>query len=139
MRFHVGPLPDFDMTTIQATRQVSVVLVVQNVDLYLAEAIESILAQTFTEFEFIILDFGSTDRSSEIATAYAARDCRIRLHHIRSCGLAEARNAGCALAKGKYIAIQDADDISLPDRLQRQVEFMEMHTDVGLEIGRAHV
>jgi hypothetical protein len=111
---------------------VSVVMVVRDVERYLAEAIESILGQTFTDFELIILDFGSTDRSKEIAADYAARDRRISLHETPTCGLAEARNAGSALAQGKYIAVQDADDVSLADRLQCEVEFMEKHPEIGL-------
>jgi glycosyltransferase involved in cell wall biosynthesis len=116
---------------------VSVVMVVRNVDRFLAEAIESILGQTFTDFEFVILDFGSTDRSQAIAATYAARDNRIRLHEVPNCGLAEARNAACFLAEGQYIAIQDADDMSVPNRLLRQVEFMEKHQDFGLLGGAA--
>jgi len=111
---------------------VSVVMVVRNVDRFLAEAIESILSQSFADFEFVILDFGSTDRSKAIASSYAARDNRIRLHEVPACGLAEARNAVCFLAQGQYIAIQDADDISMSDRLLWQVEFLEKHRDVGL-------
>jgi hypothetical protein len=116
---------------------VSVVMVVRNVDRFLAEAVESILGQTFTDFEFVILDFGSTDRSKAIASTYAAQDNRIRLHEVPNCGLAEARNAACFLAEGQYIAIQDADDISMPDRLLWQVEFMEKHPDFGLLGGAA--
>lgn len=116
---------------------VSVAMVVRNVDRYLAEAIESILGQTFTDFEFIILDFGSTDQSKAIASSYAALDQRIRVHEVQNCGVAEARNAACFLAQGQYIAIQDADDISMPDRLLRQVEFMESHEDFGLLGGAA--
>jgi len=111
---------------------VSVVMVVCNVDRFLAESIESILGQTFTEFEFIIVDFGSTDKSKAIASDYAAKDGRIRLHGIPNCSLPEARNAGCSLAQGEYIAIMDADDVSLPDRLLWQVEFMEKHPEVGV-------
>ncbi len=116
---------------------VSVVMVVRNVDRFLAEAVESILSQTFTDFEFIILDFGSTDQSKAITSSYAARDERIRVHEVPNCELGEARNAACFLAEGKYIAIQDADDVSLPDRLLWEVEFMEKHPDVGLLGGAA--
>ncbi len=116
---------------------VSVVMVVRNVDRFLAEAIDSILSQTLADFEFVILDFGSTDRSKEIAARYGARDSRIRLHDIPPCGLAEARNAACFLAEGQYIAIQDADDISMPDRLLWEVEFMRKHPDLGLLGGAA--
>jgi hypothetical protein len=109
----------------------SVVMVTCNVERFLAEAIESILAQTFRDFEFIIVDFGSTDDSKRIAASYAAKDSRIRLHEIPHCGLAEARNAGCFLAQGRYIAVMDADDISLQDRLTSEIDFMEKHPEVG--------
>jgi hypothetical protein len=110
-------------------------MVVCNVERFLAEAIESILGQTFREFEFIIVDFGSTDRSKEIIASYAAKDSRIKLHQIPHCRLAEARNASCFLAQGEYIAIMDADDVSLPDRLMWQVDFMEKHPRVGVVCG----
>jgi hypothetical protein len=106
-------------------------MVVCNVDRYLAEAIESILAQTFRAFEFIIVDFGSTDTSKSIISKHAAIDNRIRFYEISHCGLAEARNAACSLAKGKYVAIMDADDVCLPERLAWQVDFMEGHPGVG--------
>src|SRR5215471_1046885 len=94
---------------------VSVVLVVCNVDRFLAESIESILAQTFREFEFIIVDFGSTDRSIVIISDYVAADNRIQFHTVPHCGLGEARNIGCSLAQGRYIALMDADDVSVPE------------------------
>lgn len=111
---------------------VSVVLVACNVERFLAESIESILNQTFSEFEFIIVDFGSTDGSKAIASTYAAKDSRIRLHEIAHCSLVDARNAACFLAQGRYIAIMDADDVSVPDRLMREVAFMEEHPEIGL-------
>jgi cellulose synthase/poly-beta-1,6-N-acetylglucosamine synthase-like glycosyltransferase len=112
-------------------------MVVCNVEHYLAESIESVLGQTFCDFEFIILDFGSSDNSKVIASSYAASDSRIRLEDIPHCGLAEARNAGCSLARAKYIAIMDADDVSLPDRLLREVDFMEKHPGCGVVGGAA--
>jgi hypothetical protein len=112
--------------------RISVVMVTCNVERFLAESIESILGQTFTNFEFIIVDFGSTDRTIPIITSYAAKDSRVRLHEIPTCGLAQARNTGCFFARGEYIAIMDADDISLPDRLQLEIVFMEEHSEVGL-------
>jgi hypothetical protein len=111
---------------------VSVVLVVCNVDRFLAESIESILAQTFRDFEFIVVDYGSTDATKEIVTRYAHEDSRVRMHEIPHCGLGEARNAACLLAQGRYIALMDADDVSLPERLQLEVAFMEQHPNVGL-------
>ena len=111
---------------------VSVVMVVCNVERFLVEAIESILQQTFKEFEFIIVDYGSTDSTKDIVKRYAGKDARVRMHQIPHCGLGEARNAACLLAQGRYIALMDADDVSLPDRLQLEVAFMEQHPDVGL-------
>jgi len=111
---------------------VSVVMVVCNVERFLAEAIESILAQTFRDFEFIIVDYGSADRSKSIISSFAAKDERIKLHEVPNCSLPEARNAGCFLAQGKYIALIDADNVSLPDRLKWGVEFMEKHPKVGV-------
>lgn len=111
---------------------VSVVMVTRNADRFLAESIDSILGQSFRDFEFIIVDFGSTDKTKAIVSGYAARDSRIRLHEVPNCGLSEARNAGCLLARGKYIAIMDADDISVPNRLTLEVDFMEKHPRVGV-------
>jgi GT2 family glycosyltransferase len=112
-------------------------MIVRNVEVFLAEAIESILSQSFTDFEFLILDFGSNDRSKAIASNYASRDSRVRLHETQPCGIAEARNAVCYLARGQYIAIQDADDVSFRDRLLLQVDFMEKYRDVSLLGGAA--
>ena len=115
-----------------STPLVSVAMVVCNVDRYLAEAIESILAQTFQDLEFIIVDFGSTDNSKSIISRYAATDRRVKFGQIPHCGLAEARNAACFLAQGKYIAIMDADDVAVRERLLWQVGFMENHPEVGV-------
>jgi len=109
---------------------VSVAMVVRNVERFLAESIESILAQTYRKFEFVIVDFGSTDNSQAIVAKYAEKDERVRLYQVLPCGLAEARNAAVAFAKGKYTAIMDADDVSLPERLSLQVQFMEAHPEV---------
>jgi hypothetical protein len=111
---------------------ISVVMVIRNVERFLAEAIKSVLCQTFKDFEFIIVDFGSTDKSKAIAASYAATDSRIMLHEIPTCSLTEARNAACLLAQGQYIAIMDSDDISAPDRLASELDFMEKHAEVGL-------
>jgi hypothetical protein len=111
---------------------VSVVMVICNVERFLAEAIESILSQTFCDFEFIIVDFGSTDKSKDITASYAANDNRIRLSTIPQCSYIEAKIAACSLPRGRYIAIQDADDVSLPNRLGAEVDFMEKHPEVGL-------
>ena len=110
---------------------VSVVMAVRNVERFLAEAIESILSQTYSNFEFVITDFGSTDNSKSIISRYAANDTRIRFHEIPACTLPVARNAGCSLARGEYIAVMDADDVCLPDRLASEVEFLKRHPEVA--------
>lgn len=99
---------------------------------FLPQTIESVLGQSFREFEFIIVDYGSTDNSKQILAKYAESDPRIQLHEIPECPLVEARNAGCSLAQGRYIAVQDADDVSLPDRFQLEVEFLESHAEYGM-------
>jgi len=114
---------------------VSVVMVACNVDRFLAESIESVLGQSFRDFEFIIVDFGSTDRSKSIISSYAAIDSRIKFHEIPNCVLPAARNMSCSLAQGRYIAVMDADDICLPDRLRLEVAFMEEHPEIGLAGG----
>ena len=111
---------------------ISVVMVVCNVDRFLAEAIESILGQTFREFEFIIVDFGSTDRTKAIVSSYAAKDSRIRLHEIPQCGWLRRAMRVVLSRKAKYIAIMDADDVSVPERLTWQIEFMEKHPEVSV-------
>ena len=111
---------------------VSVAMVTRNVERFLPEAIESILNQTFTDLEFVIVDFGSTDASKSIISSYQLKDHRIKLHEIPSCTLSEARNVSCSLSTGRYIAIMDADDVALPHRLECQLEFLEKHPEVGV-------
>lgn len=107
--------------------QISVVMSVYNGEKYLGEAIESILNQTFKDFEFIIINDGSTDKSLEIIKSY--KDERIVIIDQKNMGLAKALNNGIKIAKGKYIARMDADDISMPNRLEIQYDFMERHPE----------
>jgi predicted O-methyltransferase YrrM len=116
----------------KAAPLVSVATVVCNMERFLAESIESILGQTFRGFEFIIVDFGSTDGSQSIVTRYQAKDDRIKFHVILPCNLSEARNACCFRARGKYLALLDADDVALPHRLARQVDYLESHSGIGI-------
>jgi len=107
---------------------ISVVMSVFNGESFLKEAVDSILGQTFSDFEFIIIDDASEDSSREIILSY--RDPRIVLvENERNLGLTKSLNAGISRARGKYIARMDADDISLPERFERQVEFMEANPD----------
>ena len=103
-----------------------------NSERFLAEAIESILTQTFTDFELIIVDDGSTDGSADIIRAYAEQDSRIRFVQLaENMGDAGARNASIARASGEYITGMDSDDISLPERLQKQVDFLQTNPEIG--------
>jgi len=102
-----------------------------NAEKFLAEAIESILSQTYRDFELLIINDGSSDRSGEIIKSYS--DARIRLFENESnIKLIATLNKGIDLSAGEYIARMDADDISLPERLAKQVEYLDQHPSVGL-------
>jgi len=109
---------------------VTVVLPLYQAAEFLAEAIESLLAQSFTDFELIAVDDGSTDGSIRILEDLAKRDSRLIVHRRRHAGVIPARNAGLALARGELIACMDADDVSLPDRLALQVSALTAQPDV---------
>lgn len=104
---------------------ISVIMPVYNAERYIAEAVESILAQTFTDFEFLIIDDGSTDGSLEILERYAAQDARIRLRSRPNTGYVVALNEMLADARGEFIARMDADDISKPERFAIQLRLFE--------------
>jgi len=109
--------------------EVSVCMPVFNAERYLPEAIETILSQTFTDFEFLILDDASTDGSLALARRYAQRDRRIRVFSFEHRGYPALLNEGLALATGRYLARMDADDAVRADRLERQVDFLRAHRD----------
>jgi glycosyltransferase involved in cell wall biosynthesis len=98
---------------------------VYNGEKYLAEAIESILNQTYKNFEFIIVNDGSSDKSIDIIKEYISKDNRIVLIDRENEGLPYSLNEGISIAKGDYIARMDADDISLPTRFEKQIDFMQ--------------
>jgi glycosyltransferase involved in cell wall biosynthesis len=114
------------------TPSISVAMPVFNGARFLDEAIGSILRQTCTDFELIISDDGSTDRSLEIARAYAAKDSRIVVIAERHGGIAAAMNRALAVARGKFFAPMDQDDIALDDRLQRLAQFLERNPEIAL-------
>lgn len=110
---------------------VTVLMPVFNGEQYLKEAIDSIISQTFTDFELLIIDDGCWDRSVEIIKSYA--DPRIRLvRNQKNLGLIASLNKGLDLVHSPYIARMDCDDISLPERLVKQVNFMENHLNIGV-------
>ncbi len=110
---------------------VSVVMPTYNRADLLPRSILSILTQTYKNIEFIIVDDGSTDHSVALIKSFQRMDPRIRLiENKENMGISVSRNKGQAAAKGKYIAIQDSDDISWPTRLEKEVDFLEKHPDV---------
>ena len=111
---------------------VSVIMPVHNGQLHLGEAMESILAQTFTNFELIAVDDGSTDKSLSILRKFANRDSRVRVITRPNTGIAGALNDGISQASAEYIARMDADDVSLPQRFEKQLAYMEQHPEVVL-------
>ena len=118
--------------------KVSVLMSVYNGERFLQEAVESILDQTYTDFEFIIVDDGSIDRTWKILSAYS--DPRIRLvRNSENIGLSRSLNKGLKLARGEYFTRMDADDISLPERLATQVAFLNKHSEAGLLAGNLEV
>jgi glycosyltransferase involved in cell wall biosynthesis len=114
------------------TPPVSVIMPVYNAERYLSPAIESILAQTFCDFEVIALDDGSTDSSPEILARYAKQDRRVRVFRRPQATLGALLNEGLREARGDYIARMDADDVSRPIRFEQQLHFLDTHPDVGI-------
>lgn len=111
--------------------KISVIMPAYNAEKYIAESINSILSQTFTDFEFIIINDASIDSTKEIIESF--KDPRIKLINNRqNKGVAKSLNTGIAVAKGKYIARMDADDISLQQRFQTQFDFMEQNPDIDI-------
>jgi glycosyltransferase involved in cell wall biosynthesis len=106
---------------------------VYNGEPYLADAVESILTQTYTDFEFIVINDGSEDNTAEILLDYARKDNRINLlNNAANIGYTRSLNKGINVARGKYLARHDADDISHPQRFERQVRYLDLHPEVGL-------
>lgn len=99
---------------------------------YIKEALNSILGQSFRDYEFIIINDGSIDNTTGILQQYAQADQRLCVFHQENRGLIAALNRGCRLARGKYIARMDADDIAFPDRFERQVNFLDRHPTVAV-------
>ena len=104
------------------TPVISVVMPVYNAECFLAAAIESVLRQTFRNWELLLVDDASTDNSLRIACEYASKDTRIRVvHNDRNLGVSATRNRGILLARGQWIALLDSDDYWLPDKLNKQL------------------
>jgi hypothetical protein len=118
---------------------ITVLMPVYNGADYLAESIDTILGQTLQDFEFLILNDGSKDGSQAILDGYAARDPRIRVVQQANMGLAATLNKGMAMARGEFIARQDQDDLSAPERLEKQLAYMQAHPKCALLGTRANI
>lgn len=113
--------------------KISVIMSVFNGEIYLSDAINSILNQTYSNFEFLIVDDGSTDSSREILKKFKKNDPRIRLFlNKKNIGLPAALNLAISKSNGKFIARMDSDDISLPNRFETQIDFLEKNPDIFL-------
>jgi len=112
-------------------------MAVYNGDRYINEAIDSILSQTYENYEFIIINDGSTDHTKEILSSFSQIDGRIQIIHQKNHGLIFSLNRGLELSRGKYLARLDADDISEPDRLETQVKCLEDNPEIVL-VGSAY-
>lgn len=118
---------------------ISVVMPAYNAEEFIVESIESILNQTYKNFEFIIVNDGSTDNTASIIDRYAQQDARIKIIHKENGGISRALNAGIEVAQYPWIARMDADDISLPHRLARQLEVTESMPEVVVWGNYAHL
>jgi glycosyltransferase involved in cell wall biosynthesis len=107
-------------------------MAVYNARQYLQPCIESVLRQSYPDFEFVIVDDGSTDGSDHIVEQFARQDPRIRLYKQPNRGVSAARNLAVSHSRFQLLATMDADDIMLPSRLQRQLEFMQQHPDASV-------
>ena len=103
---------------------VSVLMAVFNAEKFLADAVNSVVSQTFNDFEFVVIDDGSTDDSLKILQSFAHKDKRIRIYSRENRGLVESLNEGLKLCNAPLVARMDADDISLPERFQEQVNYL---------------
>ncbi len=111
---------------------VSVVIAAFNAAQHLGEAVESVFAQTFRDFELVVVDDGSTDGTPDVLARYRSDPRLVVLSHSTNSGVAVALTTGCRHAQGRYIARLDADDVAHPDRLARQVAYLEERRDVAL-------
>ena len=115
------------------TPKISVLMSAYNSEKYISESIESILNQTFKDFEFIIINDGSSDNTAKIIQKYAEKDERIRfINSKQNQGIIAALNPGFSMCRGEYIARMDSDDISLPKRFEKQIEYMDKHSECGV-------
>jgi glycosyltransferase involved in cell wall biosynthesis len=120
------------LRTFEGLPLISAMMPAYNSEKHIVQAIESILAQTYKNWELIVVDDGSTDETPRIVSNYASNHKRIKYHRIDHGGRGVARIKCIELSAGKYIAVCDSDDISLPERFEKQVLFLENHLEIGV-------
>jgi len=117
----------------QRSVAVSVITCCYNAARFLEEAIESVIGQSYNDFEHILIDDGSTDSTPEIISSYENRDRRIKLiRKVYNTGPSDSRNKGIAVARGEWVAILDADDVAMPNKLERQLKFVRENGNIAL-------
>lgn len=114
---------------------VSIIVPCYNYGWLLSETLDSVLAQTYTQWECIIIDDGSIDNTQHVATRYQGQDSRFRYQYQSNGGMSSARNYGLSLAQGKYIQFLDADDLLKPQKLAIQVAYLDAHPEVDVVYG----
>lgn len=107
--------------------KISIIVPVYNAEKYLSKCIDSVLAQTFSDWELLLIDDGSPDRSGEISDEYASKDTRIRVFHKSNGGVSSARNLGLDNAKGEYVTFVDSDDWLMPDTVEKCFPYIEKY------------
>lgn len=117
------------------TKKISVLLPVYNAEKFLARTLDSLLSQTFKDFEILALNDGSSDNSMAILQEYAKRDDRVVVIDQKNLGLVKTLNKAASMAEGEYLARMDSDDLSLPRRFELQLEAFEKHPDAVLVAG----
>jgi glycosyltransferase involved in cell wall biosynthesis len=118
---------------------VSVIMPAFNSEVYISEAIQSVIRQTYPHWELIVVDDGSTDKTREIVDGYMREDPRIRYIHQKNSGPAAARNRGIQASRGRYIAFLDSDDIWYLDKLEKQTDFLSSHPGYVVYGGRNYI
>jgi len=120
------------MTKTKSTPLVSIIVTCYNQELCIAKTLKSVTLQSYTHWECIIVDDGSTDTSAEVIETFVIKDKRFQYHYQDNQGVAKARNRGFALAKGQYINFLDGDDTFLPQKLEKQLDVFHNHPDVDI-------
>ncbi len=124
-----GPEPDM---TAQAVPLVSVIVPAFNAAAYLPEALNSILGQTYPHVEVVVVNDGSTDESAAVLAQFQAQDPRVRVVHQQNLGLPSARNTGIQASHGEFLAYLDADDTIHPEKIERQLAYLQQHPETDL-------